>query len=302
MSSPTLRRLSVFAVAFILFLRADPVFADQPLAEKIDAILKRPEYKNARWGILVVDAAGKTVYEHNADQLFAPASVTKLYSCAAALIELGADHRFETPVFARGTITDGKLAGDLILVAQGDLTLGGRTNRSGKMAFADDDHIYASPNGTGTAVTDTDPLAGLTELARQVKAAGVREVGGDVLIDDRFFERSSGSGSGPTIVTPIMVNDNIVDVIVTPAEKAGQRRRTASGRRRRSCKSTCMSRRSARTSRWASGHSVPVRAAGPCAARFPWAPNQQYAFAPSTIRRASRGRCSSTAFAARGSR
>jgi D-alanyl-D-alanine carboxypeptidase/D-alanyl-D-alanine-endopeptidase (penicillin-binding protein 4) len=87
------------------------------------------------------------------------------------------------------------------------------------MAFANDDHIYASPTGTGTAVTDTDPLAGLNDLARQVKSAGVQQVLGDVHIDDRLFERSRGSGSGPDVVTPIMVNDNIVDVILTPAAK-----------------------------------------------------------------------------------
>jgi D-alanyl-D-alanine carboxypeptidase/D-alanyl-D-alanine-endopeptidase (penicillin-binding protein 4) len=221
MSSPNLRLPFLLAVVFLLSGCADAPPPVPPLVEKIDAVLKRPEYKNARWGILVVDEAGKTVYEHNADQLFAPASVTKLYSCGAALVEFGADYRFETPVFARGKITDGKLAGDLILVAKGDLTLGGRTDRDGKMAFTDDDHIYASPTGTTTAVTDTDPLAGLTELARQVKAAGVRQITGDVLIDDRMFEHARGSGSGPGIVTPILVNDNIVDVIVSPAEKAG---------------------------------------------------------------------------------
>ena len=45
---------------------------------------------------------------------------------------------------------------------------------------------------------------------------------GDVLIDDRLFQRERGSGSGPSIVTPIVVNDNLLDVIVTPAEKAGE--------------------------------------------------------------------------------
>jgi D-alanyl-D-alanine carboxypeptidase/D-alanyl-D-alanine-endopeptidase (penicillin-binding protein 4) len=197
--------------------------ADDPLAGKIKAVLDRPDYRGARWGILVVDAAtGKSVCEHNADLLFAPASVTKLYSCAAALAELGADHRFETPVYQRGVLDKGQLKGDLVLRASGDFTLGGRTNGEGKMAFTSDDHIYATPNDTTTALTDTDALAGLRDLARQVKAAGVKEITGDVLIDDRLFERSRGSGSGPDVVTPIMVNDNLVDVLVHPAAKAGE--------------------------------------------------------------------------------
>ncbi len=198
--------------------------AEEGLAGEIKAAIGRPEYKGARWGILVVDVAtGTPVYELNADQLFAPASVTKVYSCAAALVALGADHAFETPVYRRGRLAKGKLAGDLVLVAQGDLTLGGRTGPAGKMAFKDHDHIYATATGTETALTDTDPLAGLKSLARQVKAAGVLSVGGDVLIDDRLFERSRGSGSGPDVVTPIVVNDNVIDVTVSPAAKAGAR-------------------------------------------------------------------------------
>jgi D-alanyl-D-alanine carboxypeptidase/D-alanyl-D-alanine-endopeptidase (penicillin-binding protein 4) len=214
---PNLLLLALLALAW-----APRAAAAETLADKIQAVLQRPEYQSSRWGLLVVDAAtGKTVYEHNPDQLFAPASVTKLFSCAAALVELGAEHRFETPVYRRGTLTKGRLDGDLILVAQGDLTLGGRTNAAGKMAFTNDDHIYATPTGTGTALTDTDPLAGLQALARQVKAAGVLSVEGDVLVDDRLFEPARGSGSGPGLVTPILINDNIVDVTVTPAAKAG---------------------------------------------------------------------------------
>src|SRR5439155_13274255 len=92
-----------------------------------------------------------------------------------------------------------------------------------KMLFADSDHIYAGPGNTEAALTETDVLAGLKDLAKQVKASGVREVTGDVLIDDRLFPRSKGSGSGPSIVTPIMVNDNVIDVIVTPGAKAGDK-------------------------------------------------------------------------------
>jgi D-alanyl-D-alanine carboxypeptidase/D-alanyl-D-alanine-endopeptidase (penicillin-binding protein 4) len=198
-----------------------PGFADHDLAAKIEEVISAPRYRQARWGILVVDAeTGNTVCERNADQLFIPASTTKLYSCAAALAALGADHRFETPIYRRGTLVDGKLAGDLILVAKGDPTLGGRTDAQGKMAFKDHDHIYATfiP---GAELTDTDPLAGLKDLAGQVAKAGIREVTGQVLVDDRFFPKSRGTGSGPELLTPIVVNDNVIDIQVSPAAKVG---------------------------------------------------------------------------------
>jgi D-alanyl-D-alanine carboxypeptidase/D-alanyl-D-alanine-endopeptidase (penicillin-binding protein 4) len=208
--------------ALLCLLAAWPVYAGEDLASEIDAVIHRPEYRQAHWGLLVVDAkSGETVYEHNAEQLFIPASTTKLYSCATALAELGPDYKFETPVYRRGNLNDGRLRGDLILVASGDLTLGGRTTADGKMAFTDSDHIYAD-GGTKTKLTDTDPLAGLKDLAKQVAAAGVRRIDGDVLIDDRLFAHAHGSGSGPDTLTPIMVNDNVVDVTITPAEKAGE--------------------------------------------------------------------------------
>lgn len=192
---------------------AAPVPPD-PLADRVRAVIGRPEYRGGRWGVLVVEAdSGRTVFEHNADQRFAPASVTKLYSCAAALVAFGADHRFTTPVYKRGD--------DLILVATGDPTLGGRTRKDGTMAFANDDHTYAGPESVTHAVTATNPLAGLEALAEGVKKAGIDRVTGDVLIDDRLFERSPGSGSGPRVISPIIVNDTVVDVLVRPGAKAG---------------------------------------------------------------------------------
>ena len=197
-------------------------FAADDLAAKIQSVITAPEYQGSRWGILAVDLeTKKTVYAHNPDMLFAPASVTKLYTCAAAMLALGLDNRFETPVYRRGDVDKGILRGDLILVAQGDLTLGGRATADGKLAFTNSDHIYAGYLNTQTALTDTDPLAGLAELARQVKKAGIVAITGDVLIDDRLFQRERGSGSGPSIVTPMLVNDNVLDVVVTPGAKAG---------------------------------------------------------------------------------
>ncbi|VVB63763.1 D-Ala-D-Ala carboxypeptidase 3 (S13) family protein [uncultured archaeon] len=99
--------------------------------------------------------------------MFVPASTTKLFTEASALDTLGADYRFQTPVYAKGDVdSSGHLKGDLILVASGDLTMGGRTTTDGKIAYSNGDHTYAN-YGFETILTPTDPLAGLKELARQ---------------------------------------------------------------------------------------------------------------------------------------
>ncbi len=147
--------------------------------------------------------------------------MTKLFSVAAAMIELGADHRFQTPVVRRGEIdASGTLKGDLILIAQGDLCMGGRTGPDGRLLFKDDDHTYAGGNPRSDIVS-ADPLAGLDHLARDIRAAGVKRVTGEVIIDDRLFEPAESTGSGPRRLSPVMINDNVVDVLVQPGKAAG---------------------------------------------------------------------------------
>ena len=112
------------------------------------------------------------------------------------------------------------LDGDLVLVASGDLTFGGRRTKSGSTAFTDSDHTYANGGSMDAILTETNPLYALNELARQV-AAGISEVKGEIFIDDRLFARTRATGSGPQVVAPIIVNDNVVDLIIMPGKKAG---------------------------------------------------------------------------------
>jgi serine-type D-Ala-D-Ala carboxypeptidase/endopeptidase (penicillin-binding protein 4) len=193
------------------------------LSRRIDAVLTSPGYENGHWGILVVDrTTGKTVYDRNSAQLFAPASVTKLFSTAAALIELGSGYRFQTPLVRRGEVdVKGTLRGDLILVAQGDLCMGGRTGPDGTLLFQDEDHTYAGGN-VRSQIVATDPLAGLDHLAREAQAAGIREITGEVIVDDRLFARAGTTGSGPRSISPIMINDNVIDILTEPALTAGE--------------------------------------------------------------------------------
>ncbi len=183
----------------------------------LEAVINGPDYKHAHWGILFVDLeSGETVYELNRHKLFVPASTTKLFSVASALDHFGADYRFQTPVVRRGNLKEnGELDGDLVLIASGDLSMGGRGPH---ISFTNGDHTYANGNTTAT-LTEPDPLAGLNELARQIAAAGLKRVRGDVLIDDRLFDKAEGTGSGPSRLTPIMINDNLLDLVLTPTKE-----------------------------------------------------------------------------------
>ncbi len=195
------------------------------LSRRVEHVLATPGFQLGHWGILVVDRkTGQTIYERNADLFFAPASVTKLFSTAAALVELGPNFRFQTPLVRRGEVdVKGTLHGDVILVAQGDLAMGGRTGPEGSMVFQDNDHTYAGGNLSGQVVP-TDPLAGLEHIAREVKAAGISEITGEVIVDDRLFAPSQSTGSGPRIVSPIVINDNVIDVFAQPARQGGRAR------------------------------------------------------------------------------
>jgi D-alanyl-D-alanine carboxypeptidase/D-alanyl-D-alanine-endopeptidase (penicillin-binding protein 4) len=205
-------------VSWLLLIGGVSAQAADPLGHRVDEFLKQPHLQTAHVGLLFVDlASGETVLARNPEKLFAPASVTKLFSTATALDALGADHRFRTPIHYRGTLRDGILEGDLLLVASGDLTLGGRTNEAGEIAFEDSDHTYANWMEDAT-LTPQDPLAGIRDLAKQIAATGLKRVRGDVLIDDRLFEPGEGSGSGPSKLTPIVVNDNVLDFTFEPTE------------------------------------------------------------------------------------
>lgn len=209
-----MRRLPLAAVLVLAGLAPA-----QDLRAALDAALERPEVRNGHWGVLVQDLdAGTVLYERNADRLFAPASNTKLFSVAAFLVAFGADHRFVTGVVRRGEVDGaGTLRGDLILVAGGDPTLGGRTDEGGRVAFTDGDHTYANGNDRAR-LTPQDPLAGLDALARAVAARGVREVAGDVLVDARLFPPTESTGSGLRQVSAVMVNDNLIDFSIHAAE------------------------------------------------------------------------------------
>lgn len=189
---------------------------DVPPAVK--AIFDKPRYSKSAWGLRVIDVkTGQLLVDLRPDYDFFIGSVRKIFSVGGLMNEVGAGHRSVTPIYRRGRIDkDGALNGDLILVASGDLTMGGRTKPNGEIAVSNFDHNEA--NSLGNAVlTAPNPLRGYINLARQVAASGVRRIKGDVVIDDRLWVPFDFRSQFD--VRPIFVNDDCVDLIVNPASQ-----------------------------------------------------------------------------------
>lgn len=110
-----------------------------------------------------------------------------------------------------GTSLGGGVPSDI--QASGDLTMGGRTNPDGSVAYTQYDHNEA--NSLGNAVLTTpDPLAGYKALAAQVAAAGIKEVTGEIAVDDRLFQPFLFRGDFS--VKPLFINDDVVDLTINP--------------------------------------------------------------------------------------
>ncbi|MFG2094106.1 D-alanyl-D-alanine carboxypeptidase/D-alanyl-D-alanine-endopeptidase [Streptomyces sp. NPDC048612] len=214
----TLCVLLAVGVVITGLVQAAPSATPRALDPRITAIMRKPEYRHAQWGLFQQNPrTGKVTQSQYADQFFIPGSTAKLFSVSGAWHTLGGDHHFVTPVHAVGQRRNATLKGDLDLVAQGDLTLGGRTRKDGTVAYTTIDHTYAN-DIPGATLTPENPLAGIDQLARQVRAAGIRRVDGDVVVDARLFRPDPALDPVPT---PLIINDNVIDLLTTPGAAAG---------------------------------------------------------------------------------
>lgn len=116
-----------------------------------------------------------------------PASIIKLLTTYAALDQLGPAYQWETGVFVTGPVRDGRLAGDLVLRGGGDPGLS--TER-------------------------------FWTLLREIRARGIVEITGDLVIDETLFG-VNGESPGDfdrqpyraynVLPSPMLVNNNTVE-------------------------------------------------------------------------------------------
>ncbi len=190
------------------------------LEQRIKKIMDRPEFAHSRFGVEFYSIdSGKSVYELNSQQLFVPGSTTKLLTEGTALELLGGDYRFHTKIYRTGPVKkDGTLNGDLVLVASGDYNLSNRIQPDGTLTFENMDHSYGGPDSKGLA---GDTLLVVREFAKQIADKGIKRVKGKLLVDATLFpegDRELGTG---VVISPIVVNDNLIDVIATPGATVG---------------------------------------------------------------------------------
>jgi len=222
--APVKTHRSVFAAATLMLACAvctvgqtAPAIATSAatLSERIEAILSRPAFRHAMFGIALYSLDTNTaLYRLNADKLFVPGSTTKLITMGSALQILGADYRFRTRVYRTGDVdANGTLHGDIVLVASGDPNLSGRIRPDGTLAFENVDHSYGGPDSRGL---DGDPLQVVRQFAAAIAARGVKRVEGRVIVDASLFPEGERDGGTRFVISPIVVNDNAIDVIVRP--------------------------------------------------------------------------------------
>ncbi|OLE54363.1 MAG: D-alanyl-D-alanine carboxypeptidase/D-alanyl-D-alanine-endopeptidase [Acidobacteria bacterium 13_1_20CM_3_53_8] len=176
------------------------------LGHTIDHLIDESEFASARWGVYVMRLSdGRALYARNADRLITPASNMKLYTTGVALDLLGAGYRWRTSVYA-GSQPDAKgtISGDLTLYGRGSPDL-------------------ASYNSRNT----NDSLG---QLADELYKRGVRRVRGAIVGDESYF-KGEPLGDGwlwndvqwyfGAEVSALTVNNNEINITVTPAAKAG---------------------------------------------------------------------------------
>jgi PBP4 family serine-type D-alanyl-D-alanine carboxypeptidase len=183
------------------------------LAARVRQIIDRPEFAHATFGIAIYDCdTHQNLLTIASSKLFVPGSTTKLLSEGTALALLGPNYRFHTVVYRTGD-------GDLVLVASGDPDLSGRVRGDSALAFENEDHSYGgSPE---TRAVPGDPLQVLRELAQQIAAKGITRVTGRVSIDISLFPEGDREGGTGVVISPIVVNDNVIDVTAAPAGGPG---------------------------------------------------------------------------------
>lgn len=131
----------------------------------------RVSAKDVRISVHLRDVETGAEFGLSADEALAPASNMKLATTAAALVLLGPDWNFETPLEAVGSLTAGRLEGDLVVRAAGDPLF--------------------DPDSKGSV------RALLSTALEQLQHSGLKEVSGRLVLDEGSFDAPARPSGWP---------------------------------------------------------------------------------------------------------
>ena len=157
----------LFALAVLLVLLLAPGARAADLAATQRVLAREMARSGAYSGAYVVDVGtGQELYSYRADVGRVPASVEKLYTSAATLLNYGAEGRLNTSVLATALPDEtGTIVGDVVLRGGGDPTFGS---------------------------------AAASALAIQLVEAGLVRIDGQVIGDESAFDAFRGPLSSRT--------------------------------------------------------------------------------------------------------
>jgi len=147
--------LSLLAV-FLIFVSAETVKPENsPYSARVAPLLPAGARDNGKLGVVVKSlTTGETIFEHNPERLFIPASNEKIITSVAALSILKKDYRFKTEFYSGGGVSDGVLHGGLYIKGYGDPTL---------------------------------ESAHLGYITYQIKRRGIKEIKDGITVDESYF-------------------------------------------------------------------------------------------------------------------
>ena len=176
----------------------------QTLDADLDAIFADPVLARALMAVRVDSLrTGRTLYQRNNERLIVPASNMKLVTAAVAATRLGWDFRYETRLEAFGPVANGVLRGDLIVIGDGDPSIGSH---------------------------DAGAAGLFLEWAAALHAAGIHRVEGHLIGDDNaFVDEPLGAGWAWDYLADgyaapsgaLSYNENVAVVRLTPGATVG---------------------------------------------------------------------------------
>lgn len=177
------------------------------LQSKIRQRLFDPLVRRGRIGVKIVSLnSGKVIFEQDSEKFFMPASNMKNFTVATALEKLGPDFRFVTSVFANSLPdASGTVKGDIRVYGRGDVSI-------------------------STAFNNGDYYKGIDNLVDRIAAAGVKRIEGSIIGDESYFKGFYLPGTWEwddlqayygAEVSALPINDNAVDIAVTPGGTSG---------------------------------------------------------------------------------